>query len=77
MHIANTCTQTPYLGEILLSWLLIVVSLPLCGLVLMKIRESNYDVEEVARVDDDVEDSGLTKAVTPSSATAADQVEDD
>ncbi len=34
----------------------------------MKIRESNYDAEETARVDDDVENSGLTKTVTPSSA---------
>ncbi|KAJ6789933.1 hypothetical protein PWT90_07561 [Aphanocladium album] len=68
--------QTPYLGEILISWLLIVVSLPLCVLVLMKIRETNYDVEEVARVEDDIENSGLTKKVTPSSAPAAEEVEE-
>lgn len=41
----------------------------------MKIRESNYDVEEVVRVEDNVENSGLTKTVSPSSAPAAEEVE--
>ncbi|TQV93462.1 hypothetical protein V2A60_010136 [Cordyceps javanica] len=67
--------KTPYLGELLISWLLIIVSLPLCGLVLMKIRESNYDVEEVARVDEDVDNSGLTRAATTPSKPAAEAVE--
>lgn len=40
----------------------------------MKIRETNYDVEDAPRVDD-VEHSGLTKAVTPTSAPAAEEVE--
>lgn len=44
--------KTPYLAELLISWLLIMVSLPLCALVLHSIRDTNYDVEEVVHVDD-------------------------
>lgn len=51
------------------------MSLPLCGLVLMKIRESNYDAEEVARVDD-VENTGLTKNAPPTQAPAVEEEEE-
>ncbi|KAL2209496.1 DUF895 domain protein [Sarocladium strictum] len=43
--------QTPYLAEHLISWLLVIVSVPFCGLVLYKIRETNYDAEEAITVD--------------------------
>lgn len=43
--------QTPYLGEHLISWLLVLISMPFCGLVLYKIRETNYDAEEAVTVD--------------------------
>lgn len=44
--------KTSYLCEHLVSWLLIMVSLPLCFIVLHSIRETNYDIEEVAVVDE-------------------------
>lgn len=31
---------------------MVIVSLPLCALVLHSVRDTNYDVEEVVRVDD-------------------------
>ncbi|KAL2206438.1 DUF895 domain protein [Sarocladium strictum] len=43
--------KTPYLGEHLISWLLVLISMPFCGLVLYKIRETNYDAEEAVTVD--------------------------
>lgn len=46
------CIKTPYLAELLISWLLIMVSLPLCAWVLHSVRDTNYDVEEVVHVDD-------------------------
>ncbi|OAA72200.1 DUF895 domain protein [Cordyceps fumosorosea ARSEF 2679] len=53
--------DTPYLGEILISWLLIVIALPL---------SRTYDD------DDDVENAGLTKVVSPKSAAAAQRAEE-
>jgi hypothetical protein len=47
-----TSRQTPYLGEHLISWLLVLISMPFCALVLYKIRETNYEAEEVVTVDD-------------------------
>ncbi|KAH8172889.1 major facilitator superfamily protein [Sarocladium implicatum] len=44
--------RTPYLGEHLISWLLVLISMPFCALVLYKIRETNYEAEEVVTVDD-------------------------
>ncbi len=44
--------KTPFLGEILISWLLLLVSLPLCAWVLWYARETNYDIEETVKVDD-------------------------
>lgn len=44
--------KTPYLAEHLISWLLVLISMPFCAFVLYKIRETNYDAEEVVTVDD-------------------------
>ncbi|KND87114.1 hypothetical protein TOPH_08229 [Tolypocladium ophioglossoides CBS 100239] len=44
--------KTAYLGEILISWLLILVSLPLCALVVYRIRDTNYEVETVKHVEE-------------------------
>jgi hypothetical protein len=44
--------QTPYLTEHLVSWLMLVISLPLCGYVLWSVRDTNYDVEGVVHAED-------------------------
>jgi MFS family permease len=44
--------KTSFLGEILISWLLLLISLPLCAWVLWYTRETNYDIEETVKVDD-------------------------
>lgn len=44
--------QTPYLGEHLLSWLMLLVSLPLCIWVLWGVRDTNYDVEHITKIED-------------------------
>ena len=44
--------QTPYLTEHLVSWLMLVISLPLCGYVLWSVRDTNYDVEGVIHAED-------------------------
>ncbi|KAF9652385.1 MFS general substrate transporter [Thelephora ganbajun] len=45
-------TRTPYLSEHLASWCMMLVSLPLAGIVIHTIKETNYDVEHVDYVDD-------------------------
>ena len=47
-----TTLQTAFLGEILVSWLLVLISLPLCALVLWHTRDTNYDIEKITRVED-------------------------
>ena len=44
--------QTKYLTELLVSWIMLLVSLALCAFVLYHTRESNYEVEQVVRVED-------------------------
>ncbi|KAK0388500.1 hypothetical protein NLU13_4743 [Sarocladium strictum] len=44
--------KAPYLAEHLISWLLVLLSMPFCALVLYKIRETNYGVEEAVTVDE-------------------------
>lgn len=45
--------------EILVSWIITLVSLPLCALVLYHVRETNYEVEAVTHVEDvDAKDVG-------------------
>lgn len=48
---ALTCKQTPYLTELLVSWILAFAALPLCAWVLWHVRETNYDLEDVKRID--------------------------
>jgi hypothetical protein len=49
---ATSNDQTPYLTEHLVSWLMLVISLPLCGYVLWSVRDTNYDVEGVVHAED-------------------------
>jgi len=44
--------STPYLTEHLVSWIMLLFSLPLAFLVIRTIRETNYDVEDVVRVEE-------------------------
>lgn len=43
---------TPFLTEHLVSWIILLVSLPLCGYVLWTANETNYEVEGVVKVED-------------------------
>jgi len=45
-------TETPYLNEHLASWIMMLVSFPLAGIVIHTIKETNYDVEHVDYVDE-------------------------
>ncbi|KAG5920543.1 hypothetical protein E4U53_003911 [Claviceps sorghi] len=55
--------KTAYLGEMLISWLLTLVALPLCALVLYHVRDTNYEVEAVAHTGDATDMGGVpTKA---------------
>ena len=56
--------KTSFLGEILISWLLLLVSLPLCAWVLWYTRETNYDIEAVVKVED-LADSKLEGMALP------------
>lgn len=51
--------------EHLVSWLMMMFSLPFCAFVLYKIRESNYEVENVIRVEDIQKEGGLETAAMP------------
>jgi len=44
--------KTPYLTELLVSWMLVVFSLPLAAFVIYKLQDSNYETEGVIKVDD-------------------------
>ena len=44
--------ETPYLTEHLVSWLMLLLSLPLCFLVLWKCTDTNYDTEKPIHVED-------------------------
>ena len=43
---------TPYLNEHLASWIMMLVSFPLAGLVIHTIKETNYDAEHIDYVED-------------------------
>lgn len=43
---------TPYLTELIVSWMLILVSLPLSMVVIWRIKASNYTEEQPVRVED-------------------------
>ena len=60
-------TSTPYLNEHLASWIMMLVSFPLAGIVISTIKETNYDVEHVDYVNvlkKDVEDPHPTSDST-------------
>lgn len=44
--------KTPYLNEHLASWIVMLVSFPLAGIVIYTIKETNYDVEHIDYVGD-------------------------
>lgn len=67
--------QTAYLGEHLVSWLLLLVSLPLCIWVLWGVRDSNYEVEKVTRVED-VSDSAIEGMALPPGHVAGEHAHD-
>jgi hypothetical protein len=55
-------TGTPYLNELLASWIMMLVSFPLAGIVIYTIKETNYDVEHIDYASDvkkDAESSQL------------------
>lgn len=68
--------QTAYLAEHLVSWLLLLVSLPLCAWVLWGIRDSNYDVENVTHVED-VPEGAITGVALPPGHVAGEHLPDD
>ena len=48
---------TPYLNEHLASWIMMLASFPLAGIVIRTIKETNYDVEHIDYVGDAKEDA--------------------
>jgi hypothetical protein len=56
--------KTPFLTEHLVSWLMLLFSLPLCFYVLYKIRETNYDIEKPVHVED-INDVQIHNAALP------------
>ena len=57
--------KTPYLNEHLASWIMMLVSFPLAGIVIYTIKETNYDVEHIDYASDikDTENSGSSEKV--------------
>jgi MFS family permease len=47
---------TPYLNEHLASWIMMLFSFPLAGIVISTIKETNYDVEKMVYVDEITQD---------------------
>jgi len=47
--------STPFLNEHLASWIMMLVSFPLAGIVIYTIKETNYDDEKVVYVNDNLE----------------------
>ena len=58
-----TIAKTKFLTEHLVSWMMLLVSLPLCTYVLYHTRETNYDVEKVIHVEDLAENQIHSAAV--------------
>jgi hypothetical protein len=44
-------TSTPFLNELLASWLMMLVSFPLAGIVIWGIKDTSYTEEETVYVD--------------------------
>ncbi|KAL2293472.1 hypothetical protein FJTKL_05372 [Diaporthe vaccinii] len=68
--------KTAYLVEHLVSWLMLLVSLPLCAWVLWGIRDSNYDVENVTHVED-VPEGAITGIALPPGHVAGEHLPND
>lgn len=66
--------QTAYLGEHLASWLMLLVSLPLCIWVLWGVRDTNYDVEHVTKVED-VPDGVIPGVAVPAGHVAGEHLD--
>lgn len=49
---AMDAVVTPFLTELLVSWIMLLISLPLCAYILYHMRESNYEAEHVVNVED-------------------------
>jgi len=49
---AMDAVVTPFLTELLVSWIVLLISLPLCEYILYHMRESNYEAEHVVNVED-------------------------
>ena len=45
-------TSTPFLNELLASWILMLVSFPLAGIVIWGIKDTSYTEEKTVYVDD-------------------------
>ncbi|ROW04157.1 hypothetical protein VSDG_00928 [Cytospora chrysosperma] len=72
---AMDAVKTAYLGEHLVSWLLLLLSLPLCAWVLWGIRDSNYEVEKVTHVED-VSDGAIEGMALPPGHVAGEHLND-
>lgn len=65
--------QTGYLEELIISWVLLFISLPLCFYVLMGVRDTNYDVEHVTKVED-IPDGAIDGVAVPPGHVAGEHV---
>ncbi|KAG8164200.1 hypothetical protein KVR01_006118 [Diaporthe batatas] len=68
--------KTPYLAEHLVSWLLLLVSLPLCAWVLWGVRDTNYEVEDVKHVED-IPEGAITGIALPPGHAPGEQIPED
>jgi hypothetical protein len=50
-------SSTPFLNELLASWILMLVSLPLAGIVIWGIKDTSYTEEKTLYVDGEVAES--------------------
>jgi hypothetical protein len=53
--------ETPYLNELLASWIMMLVSFPLAGIVIYTIKDTNYDTEHVDYASDVKKDAEITQ----------------
>lgn len=75
MKLLTFFSQAAYLGEHLASWLMLLVSLPLCFWVLMGVRDTNYDVEHITKVED-LSDGAVEGVALPAGHAAGEHVHD-
>lgn len=59
-----------FLGEVLISWILLLFSLPLCAWVIWTIRETNYEIEATTHVED-ISDGKIGNIAIPGDHHAA------